>query len=230
MAFDTTYEPTRPEEAIAHFKKQLELTEEEIEELGEISERRGFFVSGVADLDLLTDVWDALDKALADGTGFDQFVDDIGERLETEWGGTVANPGWRQETIYRTNLQKSYNAGRYKQATDPDVIEDRPYWLFDATLDERTTEICEKCNGTIRPADDEWWAAHSPPLHFQCRSSFITLTEEQAESMGGAVDKPTHAKADDGFGKSPDVDDWEPDVEDYPDEFREQVEKVIGAK
>ena len=181
MAFDTTYDPVKPEEAIAHFKKQLELTEEEIDELGEISERRGFFVSGVADLDLLTDVWDALDKALADGTGFDQFVDDIGERLETEWGGTVANPGWRQETIYRTNLQKSYNAGRYKQATDPDVIEDRPYWLFDATLDERTTEICEKCNGTIRPADDEWWSTHQPPLHFNAIACDTLVTTKNGK-------------------------------------------------
>lgn len=215
-------DPVDFDEAIAAFRELVPMTDEDWASLSQAAKGQAFKVAGVAQLDVVTQVWEAVEAAITEGTDFRDFVAAIGDTLTTAWSGTVADPAWRMETIFRTNLQKSYNHGRYKQATDPDTIEDRPYWMFDAVMDNRTTDTCEACNGTIRPADDGWWSTRIPPLHFNCRSTLITLTEEQAEALGGAVDHPPKAKADDGFGDAPDDDDegvgddWDPDSDDYP--------------
>ncbi|HWL89378.1 MAG TPA: phage minor head protein [Polyangiaceae bacterium] len=186
--------------------------------LDEASRQKGFAVANVAQLDMITQVWEALDHAIAEGQTLDEFREAIGDALERAWAGSVANPAWRLETVFRTNIQLAYGAGRYAQATDPDVLEVRPYWMFDAILDARTSAICEECNGTVRPADDSWWSSHQPPLHHNCRSTFLTLSEEQAREFGVTARAPKAAAAD-GFGRAPGADEWAPDEGDYPPEL-----------
>lgn len=222
MSWNVSDDPVDFDEAIAFFRDLVPVTDDEWEALTQAAREQAFTVAGVTQLDVVTQVWESIEKALSDATDFEDFVSEVGDALESAWQGSVANPGWRIETIFRTNVQKSYSRGRYKQATDPDTVEDRPYWMFDAVMDNRTTDTCEACDGTIRPADDSWWSTHTPPLHFNCRSTLITLTEEQAAAMGGADAHPPRAAADDGFGAAPDDDDdddggdFEPDPDDYP--------------
>lgn len=215
------------DEAIAFFRDLLDLTKDEEKDLLERAGKHGFTVAGVAQLDLVHEVWRALDKAIADGTTLEDFKAAVGDKLEAAWSGTVKAPGARIETIFRTNVQVAYSAGRYTQATDPDVSSDRPYWLYDAVLDSRTTPTCRACDGTVLPADDAWWKTHIPPLHHNCRSTFITLTREQAEARGITTKPPKHV-ADDGFGAPPTAPPWEPDKADYPDELWSEFEKKKG--
>ena len=77
------------------------------------------------------------------------------------------------------------------------------------------SDICEKCNGTILPADSAWWKSRLPPLHFNCRSHFITLTHEQATEHGISK-SPPRASADEGFADAPGEDEWKPARADYP--------------
>lgn len=219
------------DEAIAAFRKLVPMTRDEWDAMASAAAQKAFTVSGVAQLDVVAEVWDAVDDAIANGTTLEDFKIAIGEKLETAWAGTVENPGWRLETIFRTNLQRSYSVGRYQQATDPETLADRPYWLFDAIMDDATTPVCEAANGTIRPADDSWWNDHVAPLHFNCRSTMITLTEAEAAAMGGVTDKPTRIQADDGFGAAPsddEADEWRPAAADYPDELQPFFRKVAG--
>lgn len=215
------------EEALDFFRDKLSITKDDWLALTEAARQKAFTVAGVAQLDLIADVWKALDKAIDEGTTLADFKKDIGARLEGAWKGTVENPAWRMETIFRTNVQSAYAAGRYAQATDPEVLGDRPYWLFDAVLDTRTTDVCRLCDGTILPADDPWWKNHLPPLHFNCRSTIITLSAEQAGEMGVSVTKPK-ADPDEGFGAPP-ADDpdgapWAPTPSDYPKDLWDAFE------
>ena len=203
-------------EAVAWFRKRVPLRKESWNALVTEARERAFTVSGVAQLDLVYDVSAAIDDAVAKGTTLDDFKKTIGEKLEAAWGGTVAEPAWRLETIFRTNVQQAYAAGRYNQATDPFILEERPVWMFDAVLDSRTTQVCRECDGTVLPADDPWWKTHLAPLHFNCRSGFLTLTDEQAQSLGGVTKKPTNEKPLDGFGAPPGSAAWEPDPAKYP--------------
>jgi SPP1 gp7 family putative phage head morphogenesis protein len=200
------------EAAIAWFRKRVALKKPEWVALRKRTGEHAFTVANVAQLDVVNHVWKAIDSAVAKGTSFDEFKKTVGDSLRAAWGGTVDNPPWRIETIFRTNVQNAYSAGRYRQATHPDVLEQRPVWMFDAILDGRETAVCAACDGTKRPAADSWWQSHNPPLHHNCRSSLITLTETQA----GKLTKAPSASADEGFGAAPSDVAWEPDLSKYP--------------
>lgn len=214
--WDVAWSIERFEEAIEWFREKTPLTEDAYEALSDRAKRKAFSVAGVAQLDLVADVMRSIDDALQEGTSLEDWKKAIGPSLTKAWGGSVASPGWRLETIFRTNVQHAYAAGRYAQATDPDVLAARPFWQFDAIIDGRTSKICEDADGTVLPADSEWWGAHHPPCHFACRSQVITLTAAQAKKAGGVTEKPTKTKAQGGFGLLPSRDEWEPVSGDYP--------------
>lgn len=213
MTWKVSADPIDFDEAIAWFRKRVAMTRAERDRLDAESKRKAFFVSHVAQVDIVRHAWESIDKALAKGTPLADFKKEIGPALRAAWAGAVETPAWRLETIFRTNVQSAYAAGRFRQAQHPDIAEDRPVWMFDAILDSRTTPTCKACDGTKRPADDEWWLTHLPPLHFNCRSHFIALSEKQA---GKITLHPPTAKPDDGFGHVPHASDWEPDPSKYP--------------
>lgn len=216
MAWSAPDDPVDFSEAISWFKKRVSMSKADHRALAAQARRKAFTVANVTKLDLVNHVWKAVDEALKKGTSLEDFKKAIGDDLRSAWKGSVKDPPWRLETIFRTNLQLAYGAGRFKQATHPDVVGDRPVWMFDAILDGRETEICEACDGTKRPADDPWWRTHLPPLHHNCRSGFITLTEDQARIAGGVTAQPTAKKAENGFGLEPGADEWQPDASKYP--------------
>jgi SPP1 gp7 family putative phage head morphogenesis protein len=213
-------DPSHFHDAVAAWRRKVPVTDAEWQTLDAASRQRAFTVAGVADVELLSDVWRALDVAIAKGTSFNEFKAAIGDKLDDAWGGEEP---WRLETVFRTNVQTAYNAGRYAQQTAPAVLKRRPYWKFSAILDSRTSPICSPLNGTVLPASDPWWQTHQPPLHHGCRSTVIALTAAQA----GAVDDegPEVAPAD-GFGEPPDLSAWQPDLTQYPAPLRAAYERA----
>lgn len=114
----------------------------------------------------------------------------------------MKNENARLETIFRTNVQRAYQAGRYEQMTHPVTLKMRPYWLFDAILDGRTTRGCKDANGTLLPAKHPWWDGNYPPRHFRCRSLVRSLRVAEAEKRGITA-QPPDVTAQDGFGALP---------------------------
>ena len=196
------------------------MTPDEYRALEDRARRKAFTVAGVMDLDLLNDTFKALDKAVAQGTTFETFVKEVGPRLEATWGKADSS---RLETIFSTNVLSAYSAGRWRQLTDPDVLAERPYHMFDAVLDGRTSEVCKHLDGTIRPANDPFWQTATPPLHHRCRSGIISLTEDEAKTRG-VTDKPPKPLPASGFGKPPSADEWKPELSKYPPELQAAYE------
>ena len=215
MPWDVTTDPVHFEEAIKWFRKKNVLSEKQFAKLTKDEKKRAFKVAGVGSLSVVSQVWADIDRAIAKGESLQEFKKAASDKLRAAWGGSVANPGDRIETIFRTNLQSAYSSGRYEQTTDPDILEAFPYWQFDAILDDRTSEICEPLDGTIQPANNEWWQSHMPPLHHRCRSTHIALTAEQA----GQPTRPPKVVVAEGFGSPPKPNDWTPTASDYPKEL-----------
>lgn len=213
-AWDIATHPRKFKEAIDAFRKKVIVTSGEWDKLDAKAKQKAFRVAGVAQLDLVSDVWTAIDRAIRDGTTLEDFKRAIGDRVRRAWGGSVDAPGHRLDTIFRTNVQSAYSAGRWAQLTDDDVMESHPVWTFDAVLDDATTDVCEDCDGTTLDAGASWWDSHNPPLHFSCRSGIIPMTVEDAK--GAMTSKAPTVQAADGFGLSPDDEDWEPSRHDYP--------------
>ena len=94
---------------------------------------------------------------------------------------------WYLELVYRNNMQSSYNAGAfYNQELNK---KNKPYGLYDAIDDERTSEICQILNGKVYPLDHPFWNRYLPPNHHGCRSKRITLSREELEEYGLTASK-----------------------------------------
>lgn len=203
-------------EAIEWFRARVPITPAGWRRLRTEARRRAFTVSRVASLDVILDVWRAIDQAVSQGTSLEEFQRAVTDKLERAWGGTVQNPGHRIETIYRTNVQSAYSAGRWQQQTDPDVLAARPYWMYDALLDSRTSALCRGLHGTILPADHDFWKTRYPPNHHGCRSGVRSLTEAGMRRRGGVSAAPPALAPLKGFDSLPSAGDWQPDLSKYP--------------
>jgi SPP1 gp7 family putative phage head morphogenesis protein len=215
MAWDVSAEPLRFTEAVAWFRARLPLSDDEFYALEERARRKAFTVSAVAQLDMVAMVQESLEVAIAAGVSYADGRGTIGPILEREWAGSVENPGNRLDVIFRTNTQLSYSAGRYQQLSEPAVMRARPYRMYDAIADSRTTPICNELNGTVLPAGDPWWDTHVPPLHFSCRSGIRSLRASQAEERGITESAPNETPQD-GFGLAPGRQEWAPNPAEYP--------------
>lgn len=208
-----------PERAVAWFRERVLMSDDEFSALEDANHDRAFTMAGVAQLDLVEDVWAQLDRAVANGETLEDFQQRIGDRLASAWG---SEQPWRVETIFRNNVQRAYNVGRWEQMSHPAVIAARPYKRLSNIMDGRTSPICVDVDeggvgGTVLPADDPWWLSHVPPLHHACRSTIVTLSSREARSEG-IDDAAPAVRSADGFGAAPDPDDdsYEPDLGEYP--------------
>jgi SPP1 gp7 family putative phage head morphogenesis protein len=226
--FDVSDDPQTFDEAIEFFRQKLGMSAKDYYALEEALRAQAFTVSGVADLDLIQQVFSSLDKAIEKGKGFAVFQREVKESLEAAWGRSDKVTGWRIENIYRTNVQSAYAAGRFQQQTDPDVLELRPYFLYDAVIDDGTSSICRGFNGTLLPADDPFWKTSYPPNHFSCRSAVRTLKPKQAERLGGVTKRPTTSPQD-GFDVPPGTP-YKPDMKKYDPELQKVAKKKLKPK
>lgn len=195
-------DPSRWRDARAWFQTRRPVLRESAAQTERDARLRAFRVAGITSVNLVTEVHQAIDDALRDGTTLDEFKKRVGAKLAEEWGAPNAR---RVETIFRTNVQSAYNAGRYAEMTRPAVLAVRPFWKFVAILDGRTTATCAPLNGVIRKHDDAFWESHFPPLHFNCRSTVVSLSRGEAERAGGVKEPPKAKAPGAGFGTRPDL-------------------------
>lgn len=201
-------DPINPDRAVTWFRARLPLTDPAYRAISDTARQRAFFIAGLAQLDLVQGVMDALDAGLAEGETFEQFKARLSDRLQRSWGGQSAH---RLQNIFDTNLQLAYGAGRWKAADE--LRAERPYWGLAVVLDGRTSKICLNLRGVVRAAEDPFWDSHIPPLHFRCRTALVTFSVQQAENRVTQTlpDQPPL----EGFGRPPGREAWSPRPEDY---------------
>lgn len=170
-----------PKAAIEHFASKGYVLSRAWDDIADQTHARAFTVAGVMKLDVLQDIRAGLVKAQAEGKSLEQFKRDLIPLLEAKgWMGRghVADPATgevvgkrltprRLDTIYRTNLQSSFMAGRYQ--AQKENAGNRPYWEYVAILDSRTRPAHRALHGRIFKHDDGIWSTVYPPNGFGCR-------------------------------------------------------------
>lgn len=149
----------------------------------------GFMVAGAMKADLLADLHAAVAKAINDGTTletfrkhFDQIVAKHGW---TGWRGegTEAGRAWRTRLIYDTNLNASYQAGRWAQIQAGKAT--RPYLEYrHSDLSVHPRPLHKSWNGKVIPVDDPWWRTHWPPNGWGCKCRAFALNERDLRRLG----------------------------------------------
>lgn len=147
-------------------------------------------------VDILQDFKEGLGKAMADGTTERDFVKRMTPILESkgwwgkqiivdsEGGAEVAQLGspHRLQTIFRTNTQSAYMAGRYQQMWA--ARHSHPWWQYVAILDSRTRASHRALNGKVFAADDPIWKTIFPPNGYNCRCRVRPLSDADLTDEG----------------------------------------------
>ena len=171
---DPEYHPLPFQEAIQFLKARVSLPKAEWEQLEPKLAFRAFTLAKLTQCDYIEAVRGRLVAALQKGEGFERAWEDVRAIADSE--GSILSPGY-WETVYRTNVQTAYNAGRRMQF---DRSKPKAYALM-VLEDERTSDICKPLVGLVLPAEHPFWQNHWPPFHFNCRTTVRGIYEELEE-------------------------------------------------
>jgi SPP1 gp7 family putative phage head morphogenesis protein len=185
-----------PEKAIAYFEAKGYAFSWDWREVWQEAHAQAFTVAGVLKSDVLQDIRAGVEQALKEGKTLSQFERELEPLLKKRgWlgKGEVRNAATgevegrrlapqRMATIYRTNMQTSYMAGRYKSFAENAAA--RPYWEYVAVMDARTRPEHAALNGLVFPAGDAFWNSYWPPNGYRCRCRVSALTAREAKAEG----------------------------------------------
>ena len=186
-----------PKKAVAYLKNKGYAITWHWEELWQDAHAQAFTVAKATRLDILQDIREAVEKALAEGKTFAWFKKELTPVLQAKgwWGkqehvdadtGEISQvqlgSPWRLQTIFRTNLQTAYMAGRWQ--TQIENVDDRPYWRYVAILDGRTRPSHRAMNGKVLRYDDPFWQSFYPPNGWGCRCRVVPPCRQTTSRHG----------------------------------------------
>jgi len=168
--------PMPPEKAIKWFKSKGYALGFDWRDVWKEEHAIAFTVAKAASIDLLQDIRGELEKALVSGETFESFQKNLkpklvargwwgradmqdpltGEVKEVQLGSTR-----RLKTIYRTNIDTAYSAGRWEEIEA--TKKTHPYLRYRCSMLERSREQHKAWNNIVLPVDDPWWDTHYPP-------------------------------------------------------------------
>lgn len=204
---------------IAFFRQKLNLPTERWTDIERSAHDRAFVVAGVMQADLLDDLRQAVDSAIAGGDTLADFrksfqtiierrgwADFTGDDRSTQGRTGGRALAWRTRTIYQTNVATSYAAGRWQQLNDPDLLAERPFWRYlhsDLVSNPRPLHKRWGDSGLTLRHDDPFWKTHFPPNGWGCRCRVKAV---RAPASGDATAPPAGWDRRDGKGRLPGID------------------------
>ncbi len=182
-----------------------------------------FTVAKAMQIDVLSDMKKAVEKALEDGQSFESFKKNIKPTLQQKgwWGkkqmtdpltGEVIDAQLgsdrRLKTIYNVNLRSAYQKGQYERTMASDL---HPYLMYRLGNSQKHREDHLSWDGLILPKDDPFWNNHFPPNGYGCKCYTRAVTEARKRQYENEGIKVSPAADGSGGGtlrvktKAPDV-------------------------
>ena len=178
-------------EAVAFFRKKLNIPTERWDDLWKEQHAKGFMIAGANKADLLADFREAVDKAIAKGVTLRDFRKDFDAIVKQHGWNYKGNRNWRSEVIYRTNIRTAYQAGRWQQLTDPDVLATQPYLEYRHGDSRHPRPQHLAWDGLILPADDPFWQSHYPPNGWGCKCKVLSAGPRDLKRAGKSTPDST---------------------------------------
>ena len=214
-AADDEITPIKFEEAVEFLKRKVPIQKKKFSELEDKLKFRAFTVAKLGTIKSIETVKKQLIETVEDGKGYAEFWNRIKQTVEDD--PTKIKPGY-WETVFRTNTQSAYMAGKLEQfQNDKSVV---AYQLL-VIEDSRTTQICRNLlkkstsYGMILPKSHSFWKTYGfAPYHMNCRTSIRAVFKSQVGKPGNIVENPTmkslkNFKPQKGFGGNPlDTGNW----------------------
>lgn len=202
------------EKAKEFLKSKIPMTKSEWLKLEPKLRFRAFTVAKLGQAELIDRVKWELVRSLEEGTGYAETWNNIRDLAENSIGDF--NP-WYWETVFRTNTQSAYVAGKLQQYEGTGA---KAYQLM-VIDDSRTTDICRNLlrqsgYGMVLPVEHQFWKKYGfPPYHFNCRTSVRAVYSSQIGGRSGQkldnikISGFENFKPQEGFGGNPvDKESW----------------------
>jgi SPP1 gp7 family putative phage head morphogenesis protein len=194
-----------PEEVIAFLAKRRLETATDWRDAAKKARAGAFSAARTAGFDVLGDIQSAIASAMREGKTYEEFARELtpllqrkgwwgkaidketGEVLDVTAGGKIASYGspYRLRTIYQTNLQVAFMAGRYQAMQASKST--HPYWQYIAIMDTRTRPSHAALNGRVFALSDPATQVAYPPNGYNCRCRARALTKRRLEEESLAV-------------------------------------------
>ncbi|MBF0589396.1 MAG: minor capsid protein [Magnetococcales bacterium] len=235
---DVWIEPLPPEKALQYWKAKVPLTKKSFDLLAAEEKAMAFTAAGLATLKEVTALQDAMTKAIAGDVPWSKFKADTMKLLGDERYGAH-----HLATVYHTNIQTAYGAGRYEAQWRN--RERMPYWQYDAVNDSRTRPAHRYMDGRVFPANHPVWHIWYPPNGYRCRCKVIALSARMVERQGLRIETedPTGSvlpggtrtlRPDPGFDINAGRVAWQPQLEgvraDLREAFLRRLASICGSK
>lgn len=184
-------------EAVEYLKSLISIPKKEWEKLERCVQFRAFTVAALAEADGIEKVRASLTKAVEEGSPIWESWPEI-EALTERLGNRFAPGYW--ETVYRTNAQTAYNAGRLMQYKDNWP----PAWELLFIQDKRQSDTCKDLahlvGGKAIPSDHHFWKTYGfSPYHFNCRTTFRAVYDYEMKGGEIAVVRPSKKALEENF-------------------------------
>jgi hypothetical protein len=173
--------PLQFDQAIEFFRNKIKLPTSGWTDIWQEQHSHAFVVAGANTDALVEDFFNAIQKAKWAGGGYDEFRTSFDQIVAKHGWAHHGTPGWRSRIIYDTNITQAYNAGREKQMMD--LIDIRPYGVYDHTSIEHPRLEHKAWDGLILPLEDPWWDTHSPQNGWRCKCKKRSVTRSEAKQM-----------------------------------------------
>jgi len=182
-------EPLIPKRALDYIKNKRLKPAFSYKDVWNEEHAASFTVAKAMQLDVLSDIKTAVEKAIENGTTFEQFKKDLKPTLMQKgwWGkremtdpltGETVNARLgsdrRLKTIYSTNLRSAYQKGQYDRTMASDA---HPYLMYRVGASVHHREQHLKWNNLILPKDDPLWNSIMPPNGYGCKCYTVAVSE-----------------------------------------------------
>jgi len=188
--------------------------------LDEAARARAWTMARVADADVLTDMHAAVEKIIAEGGGFRDFVDSIEETMEKRgWEGPQA---WHAQLVFNQNVGMAHTAGRFSQAQAAGV----QHWRYLASDAAEPREEHKPFYNQVYPMGD----GPMPPLDFGCACSWEVVFDDEIEP-GTEIQDPAGLVPEGQEFQFKPAEFFRPlelDLSDYPPEIQEALKRAAA--
>ncbi len=180
--FRIAYRPFPQQQA--YFRRKVNMPSARWDDLMHGEHAHGFMAAGVARMDVLEDIRQAVQDAIDRGEGFPAFQARMRNIIADKgWIGgagdeSEARRAWRMRMIYQTNLRTSYMAGRWED------LQKFPYLRYQHNTINNPRHEHQAWDGLVLASDDLWWDTHYPPNGWGCRCTVTGVGKGRMRMLG----------------------------------------------
>ncbi|MEQ9868591.1 phage minor head protein [Pectobacterium odoriferum] len=184
----------KPEEAIRYFESKGYTIGFNWHDVEARAHATAFTVAGVLKQDVLADIQGGVDAALKNGETLEQFRRRLtpvleqkgwmGKGLKADEDGVLEGKKLtprRLKTIFETNMQAAYSAGRYEEQLAN--AEFRPYWERIGVMDSNIRPSHAALHGYTARYDDPVWQFMYPPDGYGCRCRVRARSQSDVDRL-----------------------------------------------